>query len=74
MNRHTVYQAWRGVKRFFEKYLKTLKCDTEFKGEKSLSMHLKMHDPNYSMFECENCMLFFTQKHSMERHRRNFHK
>ena len=47
----------------FEKYLKTLKCnkcETEFKGEKLLSMHLKMHDPNYSMIECENCKLFFT--------------
>ena len=65
------------MKKMHEKYLKTLKCnkcETEFKGEKSLSMHLKMHDPNYGMFECENCKLFFTQKHSMERHRRNFHK
>jgi hypothetical protein len=65
------------MKKMHEKYLKTLKCnkcENELKGEKSLSMHMKMHDPNYGMFECVNCKLFFTQKHSMERHRRNFHK
>ena len=56
------------------KQLECDKCDAKFPGEKSLSMHMKMHDPNYGKFECENCILFFTQKHSMERHRRNFHK
>ena len=65
------------MKRKHEEFLKKLGCETcdgEFAGEKSLSMHMKKHDPNYGMFECENCKLFFTQKHSMERHKKLIHK
>ena len=65
------------MKRRHEKYLKKLKCDkceSEFKGEKSMSMHLKKHDPNCGKFECENCTIFFAQKHSMERHRKTIHE
>ena len=65
------------IKRVHKNYLKKPQCTickSEFKGEKSLNQHLKKHDPNYGKFQCEDCKMYFTQKHSMERHKKTFHK
>ena len=50
------------MKKKHEKYLETLKCETcdgEFAGEKSLSMHMKKHDPSIAdgKFQCDVCMI-----------------
>ena len=59
-------------------YVEKLRCGTcgcEFVTEKMLNMHIKQHNPKIGdgKFKCERCVVYFSQKHSLQRHIRNIH-
>ena len=51
-------------------------CGTDFKGEKALRNHEKNHDPKIGdgKFGCENCQIFYTQKHTLKNHIKTRHE
>ena len=54
-------------------------CKTCYKscgGEKSLKNHEKNHDPKIAggKFGCEDCQLYFTQKHTLKNHIKTRHE
>jgi uncharacterized C2H2 Zn-finger protein len=67
------------MERSHEKFLKKPRCemcDRVFPSEKSLNNHMKKHDPTIGEgeFQCDVCMIYLSQKFSVQRHKKAIHK
>ena len=65
------------MERSHEKFLKKPRCemcDRVFPSEKLLNNHKKQHDSNYAKFECDVCMIYLSQKFSVQRHKKAIYK